>query len=157
MRRADREVVDTEAIEAIIAAGTVCHLGFAVDSEPYVVPVSYGYRDGVVYVHCAKEGRKLDMLRANSRVCFEITAQEELIRRDVPCTWGYRYQSVIGYGRGRLLQSPEAKKAGLDAIMAHYGGAESFEYKPGSLQHIEIIAIEVTEMTGKVARQSPGS
>ena len=155
MRRDEREVTDPEAMAAILADGTVCHLGFAVENEPYVVPVSYGYADGVIYVHCAPEGRKLDMLQQNARVCFEVTAQEELVRRDVPCTWGYRYRSVIGWGQGRLLSDAQAKAAGMDAIMTHYGGVGPFEYQANALDLVVILAIEITEMTGKAAVQSP--
>ena len=59
MRRKDREITDRAEIEAILNEAMVCRIGLADDGEPYVVPVSFGYEDGSVYIHSAPEGKKI--------------------------------------------------------------------------------------------------
>ncbi len=102
MRRKDREVTDMAVIEEILQSCKTCHVAMIDGSEPYVVPLSYGWeRNGNVltlYFHCAWEGRKLEILRKNNRVCFEISREGKLLHAQVPCNLGYDYSSMIGYG-----------------------------------------------------------
>lgn len=107
MRRKDREVVDANRIERILAEVRYLHLGMFDGEYPYVVPLHYGYHmdeDGLVlYVHCAKEGRKLDCLRRNDHVFVEIDCGEKLVEADVTCRYGAEYASVMGRGRAVIL------------------------------------------------------
>lgn len=84
MRREDRSVTELDGIEAILKECRTCHLAMVDEGKPYVVPLSYGYQlneDGTLtlYFHSAKEGRKLDILRKNNLVCFEISREGELM------------------------------------------------------------------------------
>ena len=67
MRRKDREITDWHEIEAILAEAMVCRIGLADESTPYVVPVSFGYDDGSLYIHSAPDGKKLALLTKNPR------------------------------------------------------------------------------------------
>lgn len=71
MRRSDKEINDRAAINDVVRGCRVCHLGLAVDDEPYVVPISFGYDGATVFFHTAKRGRKIDMITANPRACVE--------------------------------------------------------------------------------------
>jgi nitroimidazol reductase NimA-like FMN-containing flavoprotein (pyridoxamine 5'-phosphate oxidase superfamily) len=148
MRRADREITDRAAIEAIIAEATVCHLGLSDGDEPYVVPVSFGYRDGSVYIHSAPEGRKLEALRRSPWVCVAFALEGALRKGERACNWGFSYRSAIGWGRATLVEEPEAKAAGLNAIMAHYGGPPE-DYSPTELARVALIRIDLERLTGK--------
>jgi nitroimidazol reductase NimA-like FMN-containing flavoprotein (pyridoxamine 5'-phosphate oxidase superfamily) len=148
MRRKEQEITDRAEIEAILQRATVCHLGLAEGSEPYVVPVSFGYRDNCLYVHSAPEGKKIAMLKRNGRVCFEVDVDEGLLREGRPCTWSIRYRSVIGWGRADWLEDEEEKRRALDVIVAHYGGQPD-PYPARVLRQAAVIRITVTEMTGK--------
>ena len=81
MRRKDREILDLDKIESIIAGARYMHLGMFEENYPYVVPLHYGYemKDGKLtfYVHGAKEGHKLDCLRKNDHVFVEIDCRLE--------------------------------------------------------------------------------
>jgi nitroimidazol reductase NimA-like FMN-containing flavoprotein (pyridoxamine 5'-phosphate oxidase superfamily) len=115
-----------------------------------VVPVNYGYEDRCLYIHCAKEGRKLDMIRQNSTVCFEVDIDMEI--RDgekTACNWSTAYRSVIGYGKAALIEDFDQKKKALDIIMMHYSDESSFEYGKNSVENVGIIKIEVTSISGK--------
>ncbi len=155
MRRKDNEIQAREEIVEIIEKAPVCRLGLCRDNVPYVVPLNFGYRDGCLYLHCAKEGKKMEMIRANPRVCFEIDIDVEVIQADQPCDWGMKYASVIGFGTAFVLEDPEEKQRGLDAIMEHYSSKPAQPYPESFLKHTAVIRVEVEEMTGKKSGISP--
>ena len=148
MRRREREIRDQAGIQEILEKGLVCRLGLYDGQYPYVVPMNYGYRDGRLYFHCAAEGRKIDILKKNDRVCIEVDIDSRIVRGDMPCRWAAKYRSVIGFGRARIVDDENAKKAGLDVIMAHYGGSGG-EYDEKSLQRTSVIEVVLESMTGK--------
>jgi nitroimidazol reductase NimA-like FMN-containing flavoprotein (pyridoxamine 5'-phosphate oxidase superfamily) len=150
MRQKEKEITNIPEIEAIIQKAEVCRLGLAVDNTPYIVPVFFGYENNCLYIHCAKEGRKLDMIRQNNTVCFEMEVDTKITRRDkTACQWSSAYRSVIGYGKAFILENPEEKKQALDVIMRHYSGKTSFEYKKKAVEEVAIIKIVVDHMSGK--------
>lgn len=149
MRRQDKEITDPVQIAAIIQQAQVCHLGLVDGDRPYVVPVSFGYSDGCVYIHSASEGHKLDLLRRNPTVCVEFEVDVQLVQADKPCAWGLRYRSVIGWGIARLVEGPAAKARALNAIMAHYGGGGDHVYPAAALAETAIIQVQIATMTGK--------
>ena len=155
MRRADKAVTDEKEIEAILQKAKVCRIAMCDGGEPYVVPVLFGYEDRTVYIHSAREGKKLDVLRANPRVCFEVDVDVEVRPGEVPCRSGVRYRSVIGRGRAVLLEDPEEKKRALDVIVRHYGGSfvDHAETPAGAeaINKVAVISIAVEEMTGKAS------
>jgi hypothetical protein len=148
MRRREREIRDEAGIQEILEKGLVCRLGLYDGQYPYVVPMNYGYRDGRLYFHCAAEGRKIDMLKKNDRVCIEVDIDSRIVRGDTPCRWAAKYRSVIGFGRARIVDDDKAKKAGLDVIMAHYGGSGG-DYDEKSLQRTSLIEVVLDSITGK--------
>jgi nitroimidazol reductase NimA-like FMN-containing flavoprotein (pyridoxamine 5'-phosphate oxidase superfamily) len=148
MRRREREIRDEAGIQEILEKGLVCRLGLYDGQYPYVVPMSYGYRDGRLYFHCAAEGRKSHMLKKNDRVCIEVDIDSRIVRGDTPFRWAAKYSSVIGFGRARIVDADKAKKAGLDVIMAHYGGSGG-DYDEKSLQRTSLIEVVLDSITGK--------
>jgi hypothetical protein len=148
MRRREREIRDQAGIQEILEKGLVCRLGLYDGQYPYVVPMNFGYRDGRLYFHCAAEGRKIDILQKNDRVCIEVDIDSRIVRGDTPCRWAAKYRSVIGFGRARIIDDDKAKKAGLDVIMAHYGGSGG-DYDEKSLQRTSLIEVVLESITGK--------
>ena len=150
MRRKEKKITELKEIEAVIQKASVCRLGMAVDGMPYVVPVNFGYENNSIYVHCARDGRKLDMLRKNNLVCFEIDDNGTLTpKAGDPCNWGTSYKSIIGYGNAEFLEDEQEKKEGLDIIMRHYSDEETFTYKKNSVAAVVIIKITITSLSGK--------
>ena len=93
MRRKDREVTNIIEILQIIEKAKVLHLALFDADYPYIVPLHYGYEytEGILifYMHCAKEGHKLDLIRSNPNVCIEVESDVELISGgDVACKYG---------------------------------------------------------------------
>ena len=100
MRRQDREITDRGEIRAIVERAKILHLGLNDEGRPYVVPLHYGVEWAeelpVFYVHGAKEGRKIDLLRRDGRVFVEIDAAGALVPGgETPCRYGAVFESVM--------------------------------------------------------------
>ena len=149
MRREEREIRDQAEIQAIMKEALVCRLGFSDEGTPYIVPMNFGLGERCLYLHCAREGRKLDIIRKNDRVCFEMDLLREIKQSPTACGWGARYESVIGFGRAVLVENLYEKRAALDRIMEHYGGHAPFSYAEETLAKTAIIRIDIESETGK--------
>ena len=148
MRRKENEITDKTAMESIILGSSVCRLAFSEENRPYIVPLCFGYEDDTLYFHSAREGRKLDILRKNNKVCFEFDVDHEIVEADDACAWGMKYQSVIGFGKGSIIDDIESKRKALNIIMQHYSG-NSYEYPDKIVKKTVIIKVEIEHMTGK--------
>jgi len=148
MRKAEREIADLRRIEQVLDEAHVCRMGLADGGEPYVVPVCFGYRDRRIYIHSAREGRKIEMLRKNPRVCFEVDRMDGVIGGPNPCGWEVRYRSVIGTGIAVFVEDPAEKIEALAIILAHYGG-DAAAIPAEALGRVAVIRIDVESMTGK--------
>jgi nitroimidazol reductase NimA-like FMN-containing flavoprotein (pyridoxamine 5'-phosphate oxidase superfamily) len=148
MRRKEQEITDRAAIESIIAKSTVCRLALSTNDRPYIVPLCFGYADNALYFHTAREGKKIDILKKNNRVCFEVDCDNELVSNDTPCKWSMRYRSVVGFGKASVIDDPESKRRALDIVMQHYGGQPS-EYSSINMEKMLVIKVEIESMTGK--------
>ena len=149
MKRTDREINGRSEIDRIIAGCEVCHLAFAVDNEPYVVPLSFGYDGAYLYIHTAKEGKKIDCIGANPRVCFSMERNVQLVIDDSsPCQWTFKYESVIGYGRIEELTEEGEKNDGLSQIAKHYSG-RGWKFERHELESARIWRISVESVSGK--------
>jgi nitroimidazol reductase NimA-like FMN-containing flavoprotein (pyridoxamine 5'-phosphate oxidase superfamily) len=152
MRRTDKEITDPTLLSLIVTQAQVCHLGLAKDNIPYVLPVSFGYDGTAIYFHTAKEGRKIDFMTANERVCFEFEHGVQLVRDDTnPCKWTFSFQSVIGYGTVHELTGLSEKRDGLNQMMKHYSGRE-WPFTREDLETIRVWRIEIESLTGKQSK-----
>lgn len=148
MRRKEKQITDKKQMEQILAQAQVCRLAMVDKGQPYVVPLNFGYGDGSLYFHSAPEGRKIDVLKADPQVCFEVDELVKMNKAAAACDWGVSFKSVIGTGTARILDTPAEKKAGLDIIMAHYS-SRSFDYPEEMLAKTAVIQVTIHEMTGK--------
>ena len=149
MRRSDREITDRNAIEEIIRSAQVCRLGMIDHNTPYIVPLNFGYRNGIFYFHSAREGRKIGILAGGQKVCIEIDGGHELVTSEVACDWGMRYTSIIAFGQPRFIVDPLAKREALAIIMAQYAGAQTFDFPESAITATTVFAVDVESMTGK--------
>lgn len=150
MRRDDKEVREREAIAAILEEARVCRIGMCDRNFPYVVPMTFVYRDNSMYLHSAREGRKIEILKRNSRVCIEVDLASEVKEGTVACDFGMYYRSVIGSGTAWFIEDADEKKAALDLLMDKYGGkGRVFSYAPESVGRVAVIRIDLEELTGK--------
>jgi len=148
MRRKDQEITDIATIEEIIHKAQVCRLALSENGQPYIVPLCFGYKDNAVYFHSALEGKKLDILRKNNNVCFEIDTDQELVKGKKACNCSMKYRSVIGFGKAELIEDIKPKRRALNIIMQNYYEG-FFKYPDESIQNTVVIKVEIESITGK--------
>jgi nitroimidazol reductase NimA-like FMN-containing flavoprotein (pyridoxamine 5'-phosphate oxidase superfamily) len=149
MRRINQEIIDRKVIEEILSKSLICRLGMICDGVSYIVPLNYGYKMNAIYIHSSGEGKKIDILRTNNKVCFEIEDMAEVIKKDLSCDWATKYRSLIGYGTVEIITDYEQKKLGLDIIMAQHGGMVNNIYKKNKVENIVILKLTIEHVTGK--------
>ena len=132
-----------------IEKAPVCRLGLSLNDIPYVVPVCFGYKDNCLYVHSAGEGKKIDILKKNNSVCFEIDADAEVVVKEEPCGSTMKYHSVIGFGKAYFIEPPDEKRKAFDIMMEKYSPRKSFNYPDIMLKRVTVLKIEISEMSGK--------
>lgn len=150
MRRNEKEIKEQIELYEILSRGQIIRLGMALNNEPYVVPMNYGFKDGELYLHSALEGKKIDMLRKNPIVCFEVSVDTELKTAQSACGWTFCFRSVIGRGKAHILTDEKSKIDGLDIIIRHFGSMDN-TYKPEAVAKTCVIKIVIDELTGKMS------
>ena len=152
MTKREFQITDTEQIRAILDTAKVLRLGLAVDNEPYVVPLNYGYtlEDGCLtfYMHSAVKGKKLDMIRTNPNVYFELDCGLIPFEGKVACQYGLSYSAVMGRGKATLLEDPEQKMEAMSILMKSQTGKD-FVFNERLVSIVAVIRLEVTEFTAK--------
>ena len=128
----------------------VCRIAMCDGQTPYMVSMCFGYAGDCLYLHCASEGKKIDILKRNPRVCFEVDVDQEPVRGAQPCEWSLRYRSVIGFGNAVFVEESEEKKRALDLLMEQFGG-EASSYPENALGRVTILRIDIESLTGKQA------
>jgi len=141
-------VTDIEEIERIIRKAISCRIGLVDADEPYVVPVCFGYERNALYFHGALKGRKVDLIKRNNKVCFEIDTDVEVVRSEEPCDWTMKYKSVIGVGKAHILENDEEKCHGLGLIMKQYTEGK-FSFPKPMLDSVLVVRIDIERITGK--------
>ena len=148
MRRKDKEINEQKAMDEIMKKALVCRLGVSYESMAYIIPMSFGYADRVLYFHSAPEGLKLMILRENPKACFEVEIDTQVIPSEQGCNWSMRYQSVIGFGEVEFIEDLEGKQKALQIIMEHYGDDLKM-VEDAKLSGVTIFKLVVSTMTGK--------
>lgn len=139
-------------MEEIICRCDTCFVGMNDETgTPYVVPMNFGYREGIVYLHSGPEGKKVNMLQKDNRVCIVFCTGHELVYQSeqVACSYGMRAESVLCKGRAIAIEEPEEKRKALDAIMHHYCPDRSFKYGEPAVRNVRIWEVRIEEMSGK--------
>lgn len=148
MRKKEKEITEVSAIEAIIKKSLVCRLALSDDNSPYIVPLSFGYRDKVLYFHGSLKGKKIDIIRKNQNICFEFDINTEIVKAEDACHWSMKYQSVIGFGKAVFLEDLDEKRKALNIIMSQYSD-RTFQFNDATLKGTVVIKVEIESMTGK--------
>jgi len=121
------------------------------DNRPYVTPLNYVYFDNAIYFHTKFTGRKLENIRRNSRVSFNICAKGNLYVSEKACGFSMRFWSILIEGRAEEVTDPSVKRTAIEELMNKYG--RGFEFEPATdedIAKVNVVRIEIEEMTGKM-------
>jgi len=152
MRRKEKEISERSEIDAIIHASKVCRVALARDNQPYLVPLSFGYDGRAIYLHTAGEGKKIEFIEANNRVCVEFEHNVELTAHEtLACKWSIQFECVIGQGRIQELTQSSDKQYGLNQIMLHYSGKE-WDFDAKVISKTRVWRIDLESVSGKRSR-----
>ncbi len=153
MRRKDREVVDVEQIEEIFKSCNCCRLGFNDRGKVYIVPMNFGYEinEGVYtfYFHSAKSGRKIDLIKQNNQVGFELDTNYILKVGESATECTAFYQSIIGNGTLLFVEDNDEKSLGMSKLMSKTTGKNDWEISQKMIDCVCIFKLVVDEISCK--------
>ncbi|MBP6065308.1 pyridoxamine 5'-phosphate oxidase family protein [Bacteroides sp.] len=144
-------IEDQQRVEEIISRCDVCFVGITdLEGNPYVIPMNFGYRDGVIYLHSGPTGSSIDMLMRNNRVCVTFSIDHELVFQHpkVACSYRMKSKSVICRGRVNFIDDMDDKREALNIIMQHYSSRE-FTYSDPAVRNVKIWEIPIDHATAK--------
>jgi len=148
-----------EVAESILRAGRVAHVAFQLNGQPYVLPLTYDYDAGTIYLHGAPASRTLRALRAGIPVCVEITLLDGLVASRTAKSHSMNYRSVMIFGRAAPVMDEAEKRRVFERMTARYfpGRAAAVDYvsaRAGDLRAVELLAVRIEELSAK-SRSGP--
>ncbi|HEX6797097.1 MAG TPA: pyridoxamine 5'-phosphate oxidase family protein [Ktedonobacterales bacterium] len=149
-----------ERAEEILRAGRVAHVGFAVEGQPFVIPLTYLYADGTLFLHGAPASRALRTLATGTPVCVEVTLLDGLVASREAKSHSVNYRSVVLFGTAAPVTDLDTKRAIFERMTAHYfpGRTAGRDYVParmGDLRGVELVAVRIEERGAKVRSGPP--
>lgn len=155
MRRKDREIEAREDLLHILNECKVIRVAMHDGEEIYLLPMNFGYtyeQDKLVfYLHAAQKGKKIDLLRENPRVAFEMDRGHELIDGQTACEYGFKFASIVGKGRAELVEELQEKIKALEILMKCQTG-KAFKINEKMASAVAVIKIIAVEFSGKSRR-----
>jgi nitroimidazol reductase NimA-like FMN-containing flavoprotein (pyridoxamine 5'-phosphate oxidase superfamily) len=152
MRRPDREITEPSRVWEVLLSGRVVQLAINdPQGPPYVVPLNYAAAHGCIWMHCALEGRKLDLLRADPCVGFCVVTGFEVVTGSRAQDFTSRYASVMGHGRVEEVAGRDEKLKGLAALVAAFadGRADPPPVGPELADTCVVLRLIPRHLTGK--------
>jgi len=157
VREPDRAVYDREAVNHLLDEGFLCHVGFVVDGQPFVIPTSYGREGDVLYIHGSAASRMLRNLSQGIRVCITVTLLDGLVLARSIFNHSMNYRSVVILGTASLVDDPEEKLKALRVLSEHiipHRWDDSRQPNEKELKATSALRVPIEEFSAKV-RQGP--
>ncbi len=137
--------------EKLLKSEKIGRIGMHGDKYPYVIPLCYTYHDGSIYFHARKKGQKLDYIRNNNRVCFQVDKVNALRTASSPCDYSLKYASVIVFGLAEEVHNFNEKSAVLDLLTAAFSdGQPTAPIEKHEIDNVAVIKISIDNMMVKV-------
>jgi len=153
VREADRAVYDRDAVYCILDEGFLCHAGFVVDGQPFVIPTSYGRKDASLYIHGSAASRMLRQMKDGVPVCITVTLLDGLVLARSVFNHSMNYRSVVILGKATLVDDPEEKLAALRILSEHILPGrwdDSRQPNERELKATSVLRVPIEEFSAKV-------
>jgi nitroimidazol reductase NimA-like FMN-containing flavoprotein (pyridoxamine 5'-phosphate oxidase superfamily) len=154
IRYPQRAVAERTEQDAILAAGLVAHVGFVQDGQPFVIPMTYLYRDGRLFLHGSKGSRALRHLASGASMCITVTLADSLVASKSAASHSVNYRSVMVFGTARPVRDHRALIDLAHTIVKRYFP----DRKPGEafravtddeLKAVRFVEVAIEEISGK--------
>jgi len=158
IREPDRGVYDRETVYKILDEGFLCHVGFAVDGQPFVIPTSYGRKDSDLYIHGSAASRMLRQMKQSAPVCVTVTLLDGLVLARSVFNHSMNYRSVVVLGKATLVEDSDEKLAALRILAEHvipgrWGDAPQPNER--ELKATTVLRVSTEEFSAKVRTGPP--
>ncbi len=157
-RRPTRGSHDRDLIHAILDDGLVCHVGFAVDGQPYVLPTTYARIGDRLVLHGSTANRMLRALAAGAPACVTVSLLDGLVLARSAFHHSMNYRSVVVLGQARAVEGREAKREALEAIVEHVAPGRTREARPPTDAEVDgtlVVELPISEASAKVRKGPP--
>ena len=159
MRYPKRGHYDKATIYPILDEALVCHVGFAIDGQPYVIPTIHARMGDDLLLHGLKGGRMLEHINAGNPVCMTVTLLDGLVLAHTVFNHSMNYRSVVLYGRGATIEEPAAKLAALECLTEQVARGRWRDARPPTekeLMATTIVSLAIESATAKIRQGPPG-
>ncbi len=153
VREAERAVYDREAAYRILDEGFLCHVGFVVDGQPFVIPTSYGRKGDTLLIHGSAASRMLRQLKESVPVCITVTLLDGLVLARSIFNHSMNYRSVVVLGKATLVDDPAEKLEALRLLSEHIipgRWADSRQPNERELKATAVLRVPIDEFSAKV-------
>jgi nitroimidazol reductase NimA-like FMN-containing flavoprotein (pyridoxamine 5'-phosphate oxidase superfamily) len=153
VREAIRGVYDREAVYQILDEGFLCHVGFAVDGQPFVIPTSYGRKDASLYIHGSAASRMLRQMKEGVSVCITVTLLDGLVLARSVFNHSMNYRSVVILGKATLVDDAQEKLEALRLLSEHILPGrwdDSRQPNERELKQTSVLRVPIEEFSAKV-------
>jgi len=157
-RLADRARYDRDTVDSILDEGLVCHLGFAVDGRPWVMPTTYARVDDRLYVHGAAANFALKTLASGIEACVTVTLLDGLVLARSAFHHSMNYRSVMLFGRAERVVDPDEQYESMVAIVEHLVPGRSRDTRLPTSEELRktlIVRLPLGECSAKVRTGGP--
>jgi hypothetical protein len=155
VREADRAVYDRETAYRILDEGFLCHVGFVAESQPFVIPTSYGRKDDCLFIHGSAASRMLRQVKEGVPVCITVTLLDGLVLARSIFNHSMNYRSVVVLGKSTLVDDPAEKIEALRLLSEHIipgRWADSRQPNERELKATSILRVPIDEFSAKVRK-----
>lgn len=156
MRRQDREIVDPAQICGILKRSKVCFLSLCDGNTPYTVPMNFGFTEEAgritLYLHSARSGRKLELIRKNPNVCAAFGTMLSFEDGETGCKATAQYESAVGFGTAEILSDLKACEKGLSCLLSQYESRAAHDFSV-LLDRTAVIRVVLDRISGKTNRK----
>ncbi|MBD2103969.1 pyridoxamine 5'-phosphate oxidase family protein [Leptolyngbya sp. FACHB-261] len=157
-RLAKRAEYDRTTVYQILDEGLICHVGFVVDGNPFVIPTAYGRIEEQLYIHGSPASRMLRTLQTGIDVCVTVTLLDGLVLARSAFHHSMNYRSVVVFGTASIVSEPEQKLEALRAFTEHIVPGRWSEVRPPNRSELTgtlVLALPLVEASAKVRTGPP--
>jgi uncharacterized protein len=158
VREPHRGVYDREAVYAILDESFLCHVGFVVDGQPFVIPTSYGRKDTILYIHGSAASRMLRNMKNGLPVCVTVTLLDGLVLARSVFNHSMNYRSVVILGKATVVEDVDEKLAALRALSEHILPGRWDDARQPNAQELKatsVLRMAIEEFSAKVRTGPP--